>query len=106
MRALAALLARSTYEAKPPSRLRGMEKHWVLYLQLIEAIAREQDVAPAVEAVHASFQRCGRDTRIWQFGNIDPSGNSPIEWDCRLAYILERAGLAGFKVRGVSAQIA
>lgn len=104
VRGMASLLAATAYSPNVPSKLQGIEKHWALYLTLIQSITNNQNSAAAIEAISTSFQRYSQDKRIWQFGHIDPSGNSPVQWDCRFAYILEAARIAGVKVEGHEVQ--
>ena len=85
--ALVALLQRkpvTPYRGKP----KGMERHWALYIELMqvrsEPLAREQ----AVAKISASFDRCNQDRRLLNVTHIDPAPIRPLKWDLRLHFVL------------------
>ncbi|WP_447592530.1 hypothetical protein [Aquipseudomonas campi] len=73
------------------SKPKGMQKHWMLYIEFMKLSAQEQDTHVVVQEIAQSFLRCNGDKRLVEITHIDPSGTFPISWDLRLAYIVELA---------------
>jgi hypothetical protein len=88
-RAMACLVSREPYVPRPPTRLRGYEKHWETYLRVVEALTSGADVAPALGACADSFTRRNRDKRLNSFP-FDGDGRDPVRWEFRLPSILAR----------------
>jgi hypothetical protein len=88
-RAIACMLARERYQPTPPPRMRGYEKHWATYLELVAALTAGDDTVPALEACTASFTRRNRDKRLNSLP-FDGDGRAPVRWDVRLPSILSR----------------
>ncbi|MFC0682910.1 hypothetical protein ACFFGH_34210 [Lysobacter korlensis] len=83
------------FEPSLPPRPKGMEKHWLLYVRLMSALAGgDPDTCSATTAIGVSFQRCNSDKRLTETSHIDPNGTHPVPWDLRLAYVVAAAGLA------------
>jgi hypothetical protein len=94
-RALGALIQRRPYQKGELEPLTGIRKHLVLYLELIQAITNGRSCQKEQDAVEASFKRLSTSKRNKDFNFLDPSGYHELDWDCRLAYILEAARSVG-----------
>jgi hypothetical protein len=91
---LGALVRGAYFTPKLPTKPSGMEKHWVLYVQLMSALANgEAELSSITDAIELSFRRCNGDKRLVNTTHIDPNGTHPVPWDLRLAYVLAAAGL-------------
>ena len=89
-RAMTCLHTRQPYTPALPPRLRGQEKYWAVYLDLIADITQERDLAGTLGRVSETFQRRNRDKRIHEHGEeIEGSGWAPVRWDFRRAGILQ-----------------
>jgi hypothetical protein len=88
-RAMACLVARTPYTPQPP-KLRGYEKCWAPYLDLVAALTQGQDPAPALAACAASFERRNGDKRLTDWKQHDGDGRLPVRWDFRVPSILAR----------------
>jgi hypothetical protein len=88
-RAMTCLIAKTPYTPQPP-KLRGYEKCWAPYLDLVAALTQGLDAAPALAACSASFERRNRDKRLTDWKQQDGDGLVPVRWDYRLASILAR----------------
>jgi hypothetical protein len=76
---------------------KGIEKHWRAYLPYLAARSTGDDPSDAIAEIGRSFEKTNRDRRIWNDGTFDPSGNRPVAWDCRLAYLAAFAdGVASY----------
>lgn len=73
------------------SNFSGMEKHWALYIKLLECISQKIDTSAIREEITKSYLRCNGDGRLVEVTHIDPSGSFPVSWDLRLSYISELA---------------
>ncbi len=94
-RALASLASRTVYVPKPPPKLKGYEKCWAPYLDLVAALTAGQDSAPALAACAASFARRNRDKRLTDWKQHDGDGRLPVRWDFRVPSILRRWNARG-----------
>ncbi|MGY4516307.1 hypothetical protein [Lysobacter sp. HA18] len=91
---LGALARGLAFDPNLPTKPRGMEKHWLLYVQLMSAMTGgDPTVGSAKANIEASFRHCNRDKRLTMTSHIDPNGTHPVSWDLRLAYVLAAAGL-------------
>ena len=89
-RALSSLAARTPYVPTPPPKLKGYEKCWAPYLELVAALTDGQDPAPALAACAASFTRRNRDKRLTDWKQHDGDGRLPVRWDFRVPSLLAR----------------
>jgi len=89
-RAISCLVSRTPYVAKPPPKLKGYEKCWAPYLDLVAALTTYGDLEGALEACAASFKRRNRDKRLIDYRQHDGDGRSPVRWDFRVPSILSR----------------
>jgi len=89
-RGMSCLAARAPYEPKPPPKLKGYEKCWAPYLDLMAALTTAQDTAPALAACAASFARRNRDKRLTDWKQHDGDGRLPVRWDFRVRSLLGR----------------
>jgi hypothetical protein len=89
-RAMAALVARQPFVPAPPAKLRGYERHWAPYLDLVAALTSGGDSRRASAACAASFSRRNRDKRLSSGCLWDGSGHVPVRWDVRAWSILGR----------------
>lgn len=94
-RALSCLASRTAYSPKPPPKLKGYEKCWAPYLDLIAALTAGHDTAPALAACAASFVRRNRDKRLTDWRQHDGDGRLPVRWDFRVPSILSRWNAGG-----------
>jgi hypothetical protein len=70
--------------------LKGYEKCWAPYLDLIAALTSGQDTGPALAACAASFTRRNRDKRLTDWRQHDGDGRLPVRWDFRVPSLLGR----------------
>ena len=70
------------------TKLTGMEKHWVLYMRLMEVLSVKGDPSETVVQIDASFAKHNTYRRFMNGSYIDPSGLYPQPWDVRRQYIL------------------
>jgi hypothetical protein len=89
-RALSHLVARTPYVPNPPPKLKGYEKCWAPYLDLMAALTGGRDTAPALAACAASFARRNRDKRLTDWKQHDGDGRLPVRWDFRVPSLLGR----------------
>jgi hypothetical protein len=89
-RAMSCLVARTPCIPKPPAKLKGYEKCWAPYLDLIAALTSGQDTGPALAACAASFTRRNRDKRLTDWRQHDGDGRLPVRWDFRVPSLLGR----------------
>lgn len=83
---------RAPVEPEPNiSKPKGMEKHWLLYIQLMECLSKNYDCSTIEQEIDNSFSRCNGDKRLVEISHIDPSGNFPITWDLRRSYLKKLA---------------
>jgi len=73
------------------SKPKSMEKHWVLYIQLMASLSIKEASATIEQEINQSFSRCNGDKRLVEITHIDPSGNFPVAWDLRRSYLQELA---------------
>jgi len=91
---LGALTRGVNFTPKLPPKPSLMEKHWLLYVQLMSALAGDEaKICPVADAIELSFRRCNDDKRLVNITHIDPNGTHPVSWDLRFAYVLAAAGL-------------
>lgn len=86
VRALACLADGAPY-AEAPLKSKNIETYWREYLPYIAARSIGTDPSEALASIRIAFEKFNRDRRIWNHGIFDPSGNRPVAWDCRLAYL-------------------
>jgi len=77
-------------------KLSGLEKHWMTYLKLIEAVCANQPLDPAMGEIDRMFHARNADKRIKQDRfQIEGNGEDPVRWDYRreglVNYIKHRA---------------
>jgi hypothetical protein len=89
-RAMACLVARQLYVPQPPAKLKGYEKHWATYLDLVAALTAGGDTRTAAAACALSFARRNRDKRLSNAALFDGTGHLPVRWDVRAWSILGR----------------
>jgi hypothetical protein len=97
-RALRALIESRPYQKGELGPLTGIRKHQVLYMELIEVMTNRRPFQKEVEAIESSFRRLSGSKSNKDFDFLDPSGYHELDWDCRLAYILEAARQRGWEL--------
>lgn len=95
-RALSGLVSRQAYIPQA-LKLKGYEKCWAPYLDLVAALTAGRDPAPELAACTASFARRNLDKRLVDWKRHDGDGRVPVRWDFRAPSILGRwrAGAVG-----------
>jgi len=96
-RALVALISHQPYKKSDLGDVRGVWRHQVLYLDLIEAITNSRSYDSELESVRSSFNKLTTSKRNKNFDFLDPSGYHELDWDCRLSYIFEAIHQCGWK---------
>lgn len=76
------------YEPKPP-KLKGYEKHWFPYIQLMERFTKSEEISDIVIEIDESFEKRNRDKRLEDYPSFDGDGRAPVKWDLRKHTILE-----------------
>lgn len=95
-RAVTSLVDGKRYAAKE-LRTRGLETYWRVYLELVESLTTNGDIASALSRVDDAFTKRNADKRIKTDANeIEGSAMQPVIWDFRrdglLAYADRAAG--------------
>lgn len=74
-----------------PSKLRGLEKHWLKYCELMHLISVNniEGIDSKIDEIKKSFIAHNTDKRITNVGMLDPSGNNNLGWDFRLHSIIQ-----------------
>jgi len=88
-RAMGALVAREQYHPIE-LKLRGQERYWMAYLNLIQAASNHQPLEAAKAEVEHTFIRRNADKRIRDDSyQIEGSAEHPVRWDFRYHSILK-----------------
>lgn len=87
-RMLFAFSSHELYEPKPP-KLKGYEKHWFPYIQLMERFTKSEDISDIIIEIDESFEKRNRDKRLEDYPSFDGDGRAPVKWDLRKHTILE-----------------
>ncbi len=85
----AKFMSRSDFDA-PTLSLRGAERYWLPYLELMKAIVRHEDVETRVEDLRALFRKRNNDTRfvVADAHQIEGTCTRQAKWDFRLESLL------------------
>ena len=86
-RAMTCLSARVSYSL-PDMKLKGYEKRWALYLDLVAALLTDTGVTEARAEVRSSFIQRNRDKRLIDWQLLDGDGRHPVRWDFRYESIM------------------
>jgi hypothetical protein len=89
-RAMACLVSRTPYVPQRPPKLKGYEKCWAPYLDLVAALTSGGHPAAELAACRTSFTRRNRDKRLTDYRQHDGDGRMPVRWDFRVTSILAR----------------
>jgi hypothetical protein len=90
-RAMVALISAQPYRPEYP-KVKGAEKYWLPYLDVVAAVTGNGDLETALRAVDEVFVRRNRDRRITDIGmDFDRNGHSPQTIDFRRAALVARA---------------
>jgi hypothetical protein len=82
-RGMGALVKGQAYESAS-LKLRGQERYWVSYLQLIEIASRGEDLTDALAGLDRAFAARNADKRIKDDSyEIEGSALHPVRWDYR-----------------------
>lgn len=92
-RGIGALLDHAPFHASIPKSLRGLEKHWALYLPWMEKRSSGSDTGLESAAIATSLKHYNADSKIREAGVFDPSGSVPQSWDGRLQYLQRAASV-------------
>jgi len=87
-RAIQCLVSRQAYNPVLP-KLRGYEKCWMPYLNLIADLTSDRDPTNSREEIAEVFARRNCDKRLVDWEMIDGDGRYPVQWDFRVTSILE-----------------
>ena len=87
-RAIECLVSWKPYNPELP-KLRGYEKHWVPYLNLIATLTLNHELTDARKEIAESFVKRNRDKRLTDWEMIDGDGKRPVQWDFRETSILK-----------------
>ena len=97
-RAIHCYVSRQLYDPAFP-KLRGYEKCWVPYLNLISDLTYDRVPSNSLNEIAEMFSKRNRDKRLTDWEMIDGDGNHPVQWDFREASILEYREFAPKNVR-------
>ncbi len=81
-RALQWLVVRRPYEQAAP-RVRGYERNWLPYLNLIQELTRGNSADEARAEIRTTFWKRNRDAKLIDPEMIDGDGVFPVRWDFR-----------------------
>lgn len=81
-RAQQQLVSRRRYKQAAP-RVRGYERNWLPYLNLIEELTHGRSTETARAEIRTTFSRRNRDPKLIDPEMIDGDGVFPVRWDFR-----------------------
>ena len=73
-------------------KLRGPEKFWNHYVDLMAALTNGEDPGEALRAISLGFTARNKDKRLGtDYNRIDGTGYAPVNWDFRVASLARYA---------------
>jgi hypothetical protein len=94
-RALGCLAAGEPYTPVIP-KVRGYERYWVPYLNLVADLTNRRDVTASRQVIADHFTARNRDRRLIDWHMIDGDGKHPVRWDLREMSLIQFAAHAGY----------